>query len=474
MDDIAPLAPASTSYRRVFVVLVTLVLLLKQLQGIQKSSVGFSYNNNNVEYKAINNLVLNISLKDDSRNATVTTSESNDTSPPNWKKSDEQVEESTVSFKTTSVAATLQPSSTNISINHNDLLPACQIRVSNMLLAHYEVIESVAKLMPYEYLQPNLLPGNTTTTTTTDTNNSITCNPRNLNFEFDVKSDGSVRPKSWLADFNQRVSNTSIVDHATGIQRSFGQAVQTKFVVQENWDITIQASCPCNEITQSWLLDTSSKDAPHICIHHGLCKWTRGLPNAIYMSPHHERYFVPSALPRMVKAPNKPTMHTQNKKLEICTIGSIGRRKWDFFTPFFQNSTNAKFWPKIRIRMLGRGHMPPLMAQYKNKTEIKCKQLNDDRKFYAFVMACDILILPIDKEGGYKNYFKSPPDSEWKLSGTIPPIIAYQKSFLLPQELVELYQNELPMHLPHGGYDDESDMSFAEALSLLLEEMLPR
>lgn len=315
--------------------------------------------------------------------------------------------------------------------------------------------------MPYEYLN---LPD--------------TCNHRDLYFEFSVKSNGSVRPRTWLADFNNRVTNTSTLDNSTGIQRSYGPAAplgsSNSRTDDYYWDTTIQASCYCGPSTKTWLLDTTSSDAPHVCIHHGLCNWTSGMPNAIYMSPHHERYIVPSALPPQFNNVSQNGGGGGGKRLEICTIGSTGRRKWTFFTPFFENpSRNEKYFDKIRIRMLGRGHMPPLMASFKNRTEVKKGiQMNDDRKFYAMVMACDMIILPIDKEGVGRNYFKSPPDSEWKLSGTIPPIIAYQKSFMMPQELVELYHKELPMHLPHRGYDDESDTAFAEALSSLLDELL--
>mmetsp|Transcript_41310 Transcript_41310/g.99519 ORF Transcript_41310/g.99519 Transcript_41310/m.99519 type:complete len:487 (-) Transcript_41310:27-1487(-) len=469
-------ATTTSSYRRRYVVLFILALVIstfrseKQVMVIQKLLADNW--SNNVEYEAIDP-VLNTSFEkdDDSKNTTVitTTTESTDAATINHtarRPSPETSNNNMTSVITTTVNKSAASNGVTIAPNHNDdELPACQIRVSNMLLAHYEVIESVAKLIPYDYLN---LPD--------------TCNHRDLYFsEFSVKSDGSVRPRTWLADFNHRVTNTSTLDNATGIQRSFGPAILIGSTSgRTEWDTTIQASCQCNEFTKSWLLDTTSSDAPHICIHHGLCNWTSGMPNAIYMSPHHKRYFVPSALPppppvqeESAQQQKKNSNNNNNeKKLEICTIGSIGRRKWKFFTPFFENPSNAKYFDKIRIRMLGRGHMPPLMAQYKNKTEIKCKQLNDDRKFYAFVMTCGVIVLPITKEGGYKNYFKSPRGSEWKLSGTIPPIIAYQKSFLLPQELVELYHKELPLHLPHRGYNDETDTSFAEALSSLLEEMI--
>ena len=124
--------------------------------------------------------------------------------------------------------------------------------------------------------------------------------------------------------------------------------------------------------------------------------------------------------------------------------------------------------------MLGRGGVPEVMKPHVNKTEIVPDQLLDNRSFYAAVKSCGVFILPIarDESGLYLNYFKSPPTSQWKLSGTIPPIIAYEKSFIVPNELLELYHKELPLHVPHRGFDDESDTSFSEAMSSLLETLL--
>jgi len=337
----------------------------------------------------------------------------------------------------------------------DELLPACRIRVTNVMLVHLEVVESVGKLIPHEYLD---LPD--------------TCNHQDLHFAFEVRKDEKVRPQSWLADFNNRVANTYTIDNTTRIKRSYGRAKQgSPLSVVRRGDTTIRVSCVCDRATKRWLrYYKRGGDGPHVCIHHSSCNLTSRMSNAIYMSPHHKRYFVPSALPQLEAEKKNDT------KLEICAIGSTERRKWQLMTPFFEDPLNEKkYFDKIRIRMLGKGGMPKLMRDFENKMEIEYKQLDDDRQFYAAIKACGVIILPIAKndEGKmYRNYFKSPPDSEWKLSGSIPPIIAYQKPFVLPQELVELYQKELPMHLPHRGYDDETDTGFSEDLSSLLEELL--
>jgi len=205
------------------------------------------------------------------------------------------------------------------------------------------------------------------------------------------------------------------------------------------------------------------------------------MDNAIYMSPHHERYFVPSALPQVEPEEKKQNDTTTTKLLDVCAIGSTGRRKWELMIPFFKNPNNTKYFDKIRIRILGHNGMPKLLKKFfqnnNNKTMenslLDYQLLQDDRKFYAAIQACGVIILPIARDTGFCNhYFKSPPDSKWKLSGSIPPIIAYQKPFVLPQELLELYHKELPLHLPHRGYNDEIDTAFAEALTSLLDDLL--
>lgn len=121
--------------------------------------------------------------------------------------------------------------------------------------------------------------------------------------------------------------------------------------------------------------------------------------------------------------------------------------------------------------MLGKGGFPNVLKPPKAKTEIVDEVICDDGEFYATVKACDIIILAISQEC-VKDYFKSIHTSNWKLSGTIPPIVAYERPFLIPYELVELYQAHLPMQVPHRGYNHENLTSFSEAFSSLLGDFL--
>ncbi|CAJ1945881.1 unnamed protein product [Cylindrotheca closterium] len=361
--------------------------------------------------------------------------------------------------------------------------PACQIRVYNMVEVHYEVMESIAKQIPYEYL--NLV----TTTNNNDNNNHKTknaqCNPYHLNFEFDAKASGKVRAKSWLADMNDRVAGTSITDNLN-VTRTLGPAYLGRSNNRTNWDVVIQVTCGCDAATRDWLItnnNNNNHDNHNVCIHHGKCNWTDSIPNSIQMSPHFERYFVPSSLPIFDLDPAE--QDKRDDRIDLCTIGSIWRRNWRLVTPFFENnddddsnsttSTNyEQYYDKIRFRMLGKGGMPYPLRPYKNKTKFQPNQIGDDRKFYAAERACGVILLPIARIKGknYVNYFKSPPDSTWKLSGTIPPIIAFERPFLVPNEILELYRKELPLHVPHRGFDDLEPNGFAEALSSLLDELL--
>ena len=309
------------------------------------------------------------------------------------------------------------------------------------------MIESTAKLIPYHYL-----------------NLTKTCNHFHLNFEFETRERGWLaRAKTWAKDLNERLFNTSTVDDSTGITRSFGPAVVGKLRTRSSWDTVIQISCNCDDHDRQWLLET--RYAPRICIAHGYCEWGMAMSNFIQVSPHYERYFVPSALPHFDNPPFE-----LDDRLDICTIGSPRRRKWILVARFLENDT--KHLDNIRIRILGKGDVPRLLQNYANVTKIETRQIVDDRKFYAAVKACGIIMLPIgkDENKGYKHYFKRVNGSNWKMSGTIPPIIAFERPFLVPNEILELYRKELPLHVPHRGFED--DDGFAEALSSLLDELL--
>lgn len=135
------------------------------------------------------------------------------------------------------------------------------------IISHYEVIESVAKQIPHQYL-----------------NISDTCNHHHLHFEFDTAWSDKLRTKSWLVYMNARMFNASVVDETTGITRSFGRSTMTK-PNRTSWDTIIQVTCHCDRYAKAWLLNTK-KNGPHVCTHHGKCSKTMGMPSAIQVSPH--------------------------------------------------------------------------------------------------------------------------------------------------------------------------------------------
>jgi hypothetical protein len=92
--------------------------------------------------------------------------------------------------------------------------------------------------------------------------------------------------------------------------------------------------------------------------------------------------------------------------------------------------------------------------------------------FYRAEKSCSMIIVLIRKTR-QANYFSSPGNkSAFKLSGNIPPIIAFRKPFIVPDEILDLYKNDLPMDVPHASFDDDKNNTFAIALNSLLTEVL--
>jgi hypothetical protein len=290
------------------------------------------------------------------------------------------------------------------------------------------------------------------------------CNHEKLYFEFSTKKSNSGRATSWINYMNTYVANTTLIDNSTGasVERRFGESSFP--VKQSGFDAEIQVSCYCHHKNLDWTKGWIQTGPYRMCVFHEKCPEVEDVPGAVWPSPHFKRYFIPHALPHFE---SNPTGY-----FDICSIGSSARRSFDLVVPFLQNAENFKFLPKIRIRMLGKGGLPKELLPFRGLVNMSSEAPPTEEGFYRAVKSCSMIVVLIRKTS-QANYFLSPGNnSQFKLSGNIPPIIAFRKPFIVPDEILDLYKNDLPMDVPHASFDDDKNGTFAIALNSLLMEVL--
>jgi hypothetical protein len=93
--------------------------------------------------------------------------------------------------------------------------------------------------------------------------------------------------------------------------------------------------------------------------------------------------------------------------------------------------------------------------------------LPDDKLFYQAARQCEAVLMLISKKS-QPHYFDT-AESQLKLSGAIPIVIAYQLPVLIHEELYDLYQDHLPS-LIHATHSDNAT-SFNAAMNQLLDAL---
>jgi len=350
----------------------------------------------------------------------------------------------------------IETESDNANITDETYKPPCQVKVRNSVMSHFEVIESVARQFPLKYLQ---LPPE--------------CDHSNLFFDLSTASDKK-RSQSFLLYMNDHVLNST---NAVSIDTSLGTPVKrtiqhatTDDLNNRQYHAKIQVSCYCNHRKVAWLHDWLKGDQYHHCIFHERCDKFLDFPRALWVSPHFPRHFIPSSLPQ-------PPAQKDNSTdvVTICSVGSTNRREFTLLARFLEkNSENSELLSKIRLQFLGGSSLPNVLKPFWEMLhEVQHVNTRNDWLFAASVKGCDVITLMILKEK-HGAYFPSSGNftSLSKLSGTMPAIIAYHKSFVIPQEMINLYEPYLPLDMPHVGYDENDREPFLGAFYSLLTTTL--
>jgi hypothetical protein len=346
-------------------------------------------------------------------------------------------------------------------------LPDCQVLIDNAgYNFHYEVLESIFVLYP---LPP-----------------AATCNHSSLQFTIalwrgNITSSRRDRSTSWWAYANATLvqNEKNYYSYSTpGQSRSLHtvlQAAKTGPPIS-GWDdftYIIRATCYCSEEVgdQAWLRSDMNR---HFCVFHQACDEYSNSSQAMWLNPHHERYFFPSLLPtrqyfKMQAAsnfsssiPNKPDSEEggKRKKYRLCILGDPKRREYSRVAAYLEKK-NQTISP-VSFQNLGRGKIPSVMTPWR-PNYLTHYRIEDYEEYQAKIATDCQAILALVLPSTQPDYFSN----EKKLSGSVVQAAAYRLPIVLHTDLAKLYDRYIPDVITHG--DDQE--SFNEALATLIERL---
>ncbi len=350
----------------------------------------------------------------------------------------------------------------------------CRIAITNSVTYHYEILESIASQLPLRFF--NL--------------EDADCDKTNLIFDFFIVQ---YRPPprfweyyrldmvyrmlvpnqlavSFTSYFESELKGTTVLDEATSpkVRRTIGTLTvqrenhEKKPIDVKGYDAIIEASCPCS----SYNLFSLQHDRIRSCIFHETCPSVENHPRAVWVSPYHANFFIPTQLPKVAAARTR----TAGEPLGLCVVGTVHRRNWKLLAAYldqFTKNTDRSSAVSLIVKIMGVGRFPEELLPYKSMIRLSAppgyvgfhQQVEDD---------CDAILLLLTKQD-QPQYFEG-PESLLRLTGAIPLVIAYQKPVLLHEELYRHYEKFFPSNLVAVTHEDDTS-SFVKAASDLIEKL---
>jgi len=339
-------------------------------------------------------------------------------------------------------------------------LPPCRVLVTNTREIHLETLESVANLFPTDAVG---LPDS--------------CNHLDIVFDYHIVAKDK-RYKSWMAYFyenmqsNNATSNNDIQGPATDCpdtQRTVGTLQLHPDPLFERpsqgYHATIEALCYCHLEYLDWL----NGDPSRSCIFRETCLAAAENPRALWLSPHHQRYFIPSALPRIRQ--KEGTRNNKHPRHKLCVLGSTNQRDFGLLRDFMHSKPGKQARKRYQIHILGRGLFPPELEKdyFVGKYKISRAKPNNFVEFYHEAAACDgVLTLVSPRIKKQRDYFDV-PTSNHNLLGAIAIVTAYRIPVVLHEDLFTLYGKHLPT-VPLQTHTDDRQ-SFGQAMMQFLDQL---
>lgn len=353
----------------------------------------------------------------------------------------------------------------------NETKSPCLVAVTSSATYHFEVLESIASQLPLHYL------------------NLSECDTTSLVFDFHIvthwpplnrfkfwnlrKLWRSPTPSplsiSWMSYFESEMKGNTYIQQARSpdsptITRTVGELVVHPHNHERNpilitngaYHATIEATCPCSPYS----VQSLRQDPTRSCIFHDACPAVKDHPRAIWVSPYHEQFFIPTALPKMPP-------RVAEDPLCLCVIGNVDRRSWGLLKAFLDSATKMDKESLVRIQILGAGDFPKELEIHKDRIQLSSPIGYSE--FHQRVAAdCDAILLLLTKE--HQPHYFHGAQSFLRLTGSLPLVMAYHKPVVMHQDLYPFYDKFVPSDLVAVTHTDETS-SFVAAVWDLLDTL---
>jgi hypothetical protein len=354
------------------------------------------------------------------------------------------------------------PIATNIIVTDTATAPRpCRVAVTNSFPAHYETLESIASLFPLDAIQ---LPQQ--------------CNSKIIQFDYYLKEPSAPgRRTHWIDFFETTLKGTKVsMPQADNVTRYIGElhlqpAVRGQLTPSRSeylYDAIIEATCYCYQRRiMEWMMAESGRS----CIFHDRCPEAVADPRAVWLSPMHKKYYIPTVLPGSMYSqlqPQQRPLQLEGTPHKLCVVGTTKRRDWGLLKGYLESTLGAIAAASSRftIQIFGNlGGYPEALEGYRNMTTMESPE--DDRDFYLASSQCDGLLLLVSKEK-QPAYFNI-TDGRQMMSGAIPSVIAFQLPVVLHEEQYAVYQDQLSS-ITHATHSDSAP-SFNAAMNQLLDTL---
>lgn len=348
---------------------------------------------------------------------------------------------------------------------NNSASNVCRVAISNSKEFHYEILESIVRFMPLESIRsPD---GNEPCSRQRPQNETLYV------FDFHIVAccNSTKRAESWADYYRQELENMVVT--VDGVRRQYGPLIvhdtskRTNRVRMDHcsppsemypvYSAVIEATCYCdsgNFKAVRWL----NRSRAHSCLFHDECPLANELfgNRAIWVSPHHPRYLLPTALPKAER------LTSPRQRQQVCVIGATERRNFRLLAAYLDQSSNST---SFHVAVFGAGDFPGSLLPHGPRIH----QI-DEPGFVSFhrriVQECDALLGLITKEMNV-DYFLGNTSLK-KLSGTVPVAIHYKLPLVIHKELAALYG----AHWTAPIFSHEDDVaSFATAMNEMTKHL---
>ena len=409
-------------------------------------------------------------------------------------------------------------------------LRPCRVAVTNRRPYHYEILESMASQFPVEYM--NLPIAAYESSYPSQSQQPPLCDSQKLHFDYfgvDHETvvgipirDPFVPPElrrtlpqrflnrfhSYRKYFNKAMRNRDArpdpfwpqnPDHHASLSSSAQQRWIGNFFQldtdrldpnekSEKYDVVIEASCFCEQDSINWLLAESKR----ICIFHFRCDPLVFHPRSVWISPHHQRFFLPTLLPLLNQSTHSvgntheheqqqqqqrllsssSSISSSSRTHKLCVVGDFERRASHLLVAYLasQHGQRSRNDNRFRLELIGGAHEPRSFLQNRS-SYVKYIFPKGYEQFYRQILTCDgILGLVSPDVPESRHYFNSTPDSHLMLSGTLSILIQYKLPFVIHDELFNLYQDYIAPNVPHQLHGNDVE-SFIDAMVEFLDDL---